>query len=221
MSAAKLVAVTDPAALIDRKAPVERIRLDDTSWVDVVRGFAPHTEGLFEQLRDSSSWTQGSSIREGRKVPDPRLGAGLSTEQAAEIPVLHRARLVLEARYRIRLRGAAMVMYRDGRDSVGFHRDDEMLYLEKTVIAGLSLGAERPVSFMSNSHEQRHDVSLGDGDLYVMGGRCQADWLHAVPKVESCGPRISVVWRWTSRLGPPSSSPSRFVPDAPRKRHWR
>ncbi|MGH1342915.1 MAG: alpha-ketoglutarate-dependent dioxygenase AlkB [Nannocystales bacterium] len=213
--------MTDPALLIDRKASRERLQLDETSWVDVVRGFAPDTEALFQHLYDTMPWTQGSSIREGRKVPDPRMGAGLSTTQLAAVPLLHRARLVLEARYRIRLRGAAMVLYRDGRDSVGFHRDDEMLYLEKTVIAGLSLGAERPVSFMSKAHDVRHDVRLGAGDLYVMGGRCQADWLHAVHKVESAGPRISVVWRWTSRLGPPSSSPSRVVPDAPRKRRWR
>ncbi len=213
--------LTDPDQLIDRKAPRDRLQLDDTSWVDVVRKFAPHTEALFEHLHDTLPWKQGSSIREGRKIPDPRMGAGMSNERLATIPILHRARLVLEARYRIRLRGAAMVLYRDGRDSVGFHRDDEMLYLDKTIIAGLCLGAERPVSFMCKSHEQRHDISLGAGDLYVMGGRCQADWLHAVHKVETSGPRISVVWRWTSRLGPPSSSPSRVVPDAPRKRRWR
>ena len=213
--------MTDPALLIDRKAPQERLQLDSTSWVDVVRKFAPDTEALFQRLRETMPWKQGSSIREGRKVPDPRLAAGLSSEQLATVPTLHRARLVLEARYRIRLAGAAMVLYRDGRDSVGFHRDDEMLYLEKTVIAGLALGAERPVSFMSKGHDERHDVMLAAGDLYVMGGRCQADWLHAVHKVESSGPRISVVWRWTSRLGPPSSSPSRVVPDAPRKRRWR
>ncbi len=213
--------MTDPAKLIDRKAPRERLQLDDASWVDVVRGFAPESDALFEQLRESMAWQQGSSIREGRRIPDPRLGAGLSNVQQAQIPTLHRARLVLEARYRVRLRGAALVLYRDGRDSVGFHRDDEMLYLERTIIAGLCLGAQRPVSLMSARHDQRHDIVLGGGDLYVMGGRCQADWLHAVPKVDSSGPRISVVWRWTARVGPPSSSPSRFVPDAPKKRRLR
>ena len=46
------------------------------------------------------------------------------------------------------------------------------------------------------------------GDLIVMGGRCQADWLHAVPKVAgSCGSRISVQWRWTSRRGRPDTDP--------------
>ena len=46
-------------------------------------------------------------------------------------------------------------------------------------------------------------------DLVVIGGRCQADWLHAVPKVTApIGPRISVQWRWTSRRGRPEEGPN-------------
>ncbi len=207
---------------VDRKAPVERIALDEGSWVDVVRGFAPDTDALFEHLRTEIAWTQNSSIREGRKIPDPRLGASLGVDAVARIPVLHFTRLVLEARYRIRLGGVGLVLYRNGRDSVGFHGDDEMRWLDNTIVAGLCFGAERPVSLKPRGRPgDQRDIMLGAGDLYVMGGRCQADWLHAVPKVEQCGPRISAIWRWTSRQGPPWSSPSHFVPDAPRKRYWR
>ena len=39
-----------------------------------------------------------------------------------------------------------------------------------------------------------------------MGGRCQADWMHAVPKVPSATERVSFTWRWTSRTGQPDSS---------------
>jgi alkylated DNA repair dioxygenase AlkB len=204
--------------LVDRKAPVNRLQLDESSWVDVVERFAPDSGRVFEYLLERARWKQGRSIREGRMVPDPRLGAGLSVEQIRKIPMLHRARLVLEARYRIRLGGVGLVLYRDGRDSVGFHSDDEMLYLERTIVASLCLGARRPIGFKSRHDGTIHDVSLGEGDLYVMGGRCQADWMHGVPKVDEAGPRIAAVWRWTSRTGPPSSSPSHFVPDAPKQR---
>jgi hypothetical protein len=51
------------------------------------------------------------------------------------------------------------------------------------------------------------DLSPAGGDLLVMGGRCQRDWLHAVPPtavpVES---RISAQWRWTSRRGEPDTT---------------
>jgi hypothetical protein len=210
--------------LIDREAPVQRIRLDETSWVDVVKGFAPDSDRLFEFLLEHARWQQGQSIREGRMIPDPRMGASLSVAQMARIPQLHRARLVVEARYRIKLGGAGLVLYRDGRDSVGFHRDDEMLYLERTIIASLCLGTPRTVGFKSVRDQSIVDVTLGRGDLYVMGGRCQADWLHGVPKIDAgpdgarIGPRIAVVWRWSARTGPPSSSPTHFVPDAPRRR---
>ena len=36
---------------------------------------------------------------------------------------------------------------------------------------------------------------MGHGDLLVMGGSCQRTWEHAVPKVASAGPRISVQYR--------------------------
>jgi len=47
------------------------------------------------------------------------------------------------------------------------------------------------------------DLAPGSGDLIVLGGRCQANWLHAVPKVPGPLPagRISAQWRWTSRTG--------------------
>ena len=35
----------------------------------------------------------------------------------------------------------------------------------------------------------------GEGDLLVMGGSCQRTWDHAVPKVSSAAPRMSVQFR--------------------------
>ena len=207
--------------LVARKAPVERIELDDHAWVDVVRDFLPDAGQLLEQLRAELPWRQESAIREGRRILDPRLVAGLGNEQTRRYPALHQTRLVLEARYRVRFHGVALTLYRDGRDWMGFHRDDEMRYLERTIVTGLCLGSPRPLSLQASGGEGRHVIDLGSGDLYVMGGRCQADWRHGIPRRDDSGPRISCVWRWTSRTGPPSSSPTHFIPDAPYKRRDR
>jgi alkylated DNA repair dioxygenase AlkB len=188
---------------IDRKAPRERIQLDATSWVDVVRGFARDTEATLERLVREVAWKQERVIRGGRKVDDPRLYGSLPREQAEADPTFRFTRLVLDARYRVRLTGPQLVFYRDGRDSMGFHRDDEMRWLDTTVIAGLAFGATRPFQLRSLRDGTVHELSIAGGDLYVMGGRCQADWLHGVPKLERCGPKISAVWRWTARLGRP------------------
>lgn len=195
--------VPGPHGPIDRKAPRERIQLDDTSWVDVVRGFARDTDATFERLVREVRWTQNRMIRGGRMVDDPRLGGSLTHAQAEADPMFRFTRLVLEARYRVRLMGPQFVYYRDGRDSMGFHRDDEMRYLDKTIIAGLALGATRSFCLRRRVAGPVTEIMMAAGDLYVMGGRCQADWFHGVPKCESCGPKISAVWRWTAKLGRP------------------
>ena len=190
---------------IDRKAPRERIELDATSWVDVVRGFASDTEATFERLVREVDWRQNRMIRGGRMVDDPRLDGMLPRKQAEADPTFRFTRLILDARYRCKLQGPALVYYRTGRDSMGLHRDDEMRWLERTIIAGLAFGATRPFVLKSVRSQEQVELSIAAGDLYVMGGRCQADWLHGVPKLEECGPKISAVWRWTSRQGRPTT----------------
>lgn len=196
---------TPTHGLVDRSAPRERIELDATSWVDVVRQFAHDSQATFERLVREVDWQQQVMIRGGRKVPDPRLDGMLPKEEADADPTFRFTRLVLDARYRCRLMGPAFVYYRDGRDSMGLHRDDELRWLDKTVIAGLAFGATRPFVLQCVRTKKRVELDVASGDLYVMGGRCQADWLHGVPKLDECGPKISAVWRWTSRSGKPTS----------------
>lgn len=189
---------------IDRRAPVERIALDDASWLDVVRGFASDTDATFAWMIDNVAWQQNTEIRGGRKVDDPRLYGGLSRAQADADPMFRFTRLILDARYRVQLSGPSLVYYRDGRDSMGFHRDDEMRWVDHTIIAGLAFGATRPFQLVARSGGPVTSIDIAAGDLYVMGGRCQADWYHGVPKIpEGCGPKISAVWRWTARTGRP------------------
>jgi alkylated DNA repair dioxygenase AlkB len=196
-----------PHGPIDRKAPRERIQLDATSWVDVVRGFARDTEATMERLLHEVEWRQERVIRGGKKVDDPRLYGMLTREQAEADPTFRFTRLILEARYRVQLSGPALVLYRHGRDSMGLHRDDVLRWLDKTIVTGLAFGATRPFVLRALRTGVTHELSIAGGDLYVMGGRCQADWLHGVPKLERCGPKISAVWRWTAREGRPVEPP--------------
>ena len=75
--------------------------------------------------------------------------------------------------------------------------------LDDTLVALLTLGATRPFRLRPHGRTggPTHDLAPASGDLLVMGGACQRDWEHAVPKVRSAGPRVSVMWRWVRRSG--------------------
>jgi len=202
---------------------VERIHLDDASWVDVVRGLVPRSQEVHDALAASITWEPGRVYRYDHWVEEPRrYGRGAGPDAH---PALAEVQRWLARRYRVRFDGLALAQYRDERDSVGFHRDRELRWLEDTVIGVLSLGATR--SFLLRPLTGRRaepddldgvlDLRPGGGDLLVMGGRCQAAWLHAVPRQRTpARSRISAQWRWTSRTGrrdpnPPYSAPRHFA----------
>ena len=59
-------------------------------------------------------------------------------------PAVAAATTWLTRRYRVQFAGAALVQYRDERDSVGFHRDRELRWLDDTLIGVATFGARRP-----------------------------------------------------------------------------
>jgi len=199
-------------------ATFERIQLDETSWVDVARGWIADPDALFRTLLEHGAWSQRKLFRYETWVPEPRLGGRWPTDPDTEAARLELF-LALRDRYQVTFDRGGLAQYRDGRDSVAFHRDREMRWLDDTVIAILSLGAQRPWHLRPRAGRDQdldepdrgatHDLEPASGDLVVIGGRCQADWLHAVPKVSApIGPRISVQWRWSSRRGRPEEGPN-------------
>jgi alkylated DNA repair dioxygenase AlkB len=203
---------------INQDAATERRQLDDDSWVDVTRGWLFDADALYELLVDSVPWRQGRVFRYERYLDEPRLGCWYSRDTPYPHPALTAAHRAIQHQYRVTFGGVGLAYYRDGRDSVAPHRDTDLRHCENTVIAVLSLGARRPWLLvprhggprLREDHVDRIDLRPGGGDLLVMGGRCQIDWLHAVPKVPTVAPagRISAQWRWTSRTGKPEAQPS-------------
>lgn len=205
---------------------IERIDLGRGSWVDVVRGFVPDAAQAYQDLLDGVSWQGSRVFRYERWIDEPRLGGWQSGPDRH--PALAETSDWIAQRYRVGFDGVALAQYRHGADSVGFHRDREMRWLEDTVIGVLTLGAQRPfllrpLGERRSAHDddmvaesgRTFDLLPAGGDLIVMGGRCQADWLHAVPKVTGgavVAPRISAQYRWTSRKGRPDIQPGFRAP---------
>ena len=87
--------------------------------------------------------------------------------------------------------------YRDGRDAMGWHSDDEPELGPRPVIASLSLGGTRRFVF-----RHRHDpakkfaLELPHGSLLVMAGDTQANWRHALPRTtRAVPPRLNLTFR--------------------------
>jgi alkylated DNA repair dioxygenase AlkB len=206
--------------LIDRHAAIERIALPPTSWVELVPGFVRDADAAFTELHESVSWQQAEVLRYDRYVPERRLGAGVRSDAS---PMLHQTDLHLRSRFRVPFTGVAAILYRNGEDFQGLHSDREMRWLDDTVIAIVVLGARRPFVLRQRAAggvpvervpagSDPNDVVLtpGEGDLLIMGGAAQREWLHGVPQASTDRPRISLTWRWTSRRGRPDTSPTYY-----------
>ena len=203
-------------------APVERVHLDDTSWVDVGRGWLAGADELYSALLSGVAWQTSRLFRYDHWVEERRLGSGWRPGQPVPHPALVDVHKALQQRYGARFGGFAMMQYRDGRDGQAFHRDTDMRWLDDTVIAILTLGAQRPwyLRPRANRHSTSmakgatHDLAPSSGDLIVMGGRCQADWEHSVPYLGATpvGVRISLQWRYARRVGRPFMGSSYSAP---------
>jgi alkylated DNA repair dioxygenase AlkB len=194
MSQRTLLGGGEPA-LSDGTA-VERVQLDERSWVDLARGWLHGADTLLDLLVETVEWHQGRRWMFDRMVDDPRLSHWYGDDDALPHAVMAEARLALASRYDVHFGGPALNYYRDGRDSVAFHRDRELRRLDDTLVAILTLGARRPFLVRPRSGGSSRNLAPAAGDLLVMGGRFQRDWEHGVPKVARAGPRVSVTWRW-------------------------
>jgi alkylated DNA repair dioxygenase AlkB len=161
-------------------------------------------DALFAELRSATPWKQ--EVSRGRPFPrltawyaDPGLTYSYSgvTHRALEwTPTLQEIRRRVEQASGTSLNSLLLNLYRDGRDSIGFHSDDEPELGINPVIASVSLGAVR--QFVLNHKKSREKLSfrLAHGSLLVMGGTCQHHWIHGVPKTaEEVGERINLTFR--------------------------
>jgi alkylated DNA repair dioxygenase AlkB len=165
----------------------------------------------FDELERTLPWVQEVYFRGGRIVPAPRLtsfhgdpgcryvysGIGYEPAPWTELLLAVRARLADVTGYA--WNSMLANLYRDGRDSVGFHADDEPELgpsREDIAIASLSLGAARRFVLKHRRSGARRSYELGHGALLMMSGRTQRDFVHAVPKTaRPVAPRINLTFR--------------------------
>jgi alkylated DNA repair dioxygenase AlkB len=139
-------------------------------------------------------------------VPIPRLTAwhgeagyvysGIAMQPAAWTPALLEIKRCAEHHAGQGFNSVLLNLYRDGRDSVSWHADNEPGLGRDPVIASLSLGATRRFQLKHRRNGLRVAIDLEHGSCLVMAGATQHHWLHQLPKTaRPVGPRVNLTFR--------------------------
>lgn len=180
-----------------------RSSLGGTSWVEYVPGWLSGSDALFDDLEERLDFRQRRAIpMYDRLVDEPRLTSWWheADSEPIPLPILDDVRYELEAEYGRHFDSIGFNLYRDHRDSVAWHADRHRHHVTDPVIAVLSVGEGRPFHMRRNEGGASLTWGLGHGDLFVMGGGCQHEWQHCVPKRRRpCGPRLSITFRHDAR----------------------
>lgn len=187
----------DPLGFDRTFSRLERIHLDETAWVDVAPGWVSGSDALFRNLADSLPWAQRTRVLYEQQRIEPRLTAGWHAGSGLPLqpPILDEMRAALSAHYGVHFDSAGFNLYRDGQDSVAWHRDKIPTRIHRPVVALVSLGEPRRFLLRPRGGGASRPFPLGHGDLLVTGGDTQRTWEHAVLKVAHAGPRISIAFR--------------------------
>ncbi|MGZ8180995.1 MAG: alpha-ketoglutarate-dependent dioxygenase AlkB family protein, partial [Methylobacter sp.] len=148
----------------------------------------PESDLLFAQLHADLAWQEEAIFIYGRWVKVPRLMcwygdtdawyrySGVNHQPLSWTPTLQAIREKVERQCQCSFNSVLANLYRDGRDSMGCHADDEKELGQNPVIASLSLGDERLFKLHHKKTKDKLDIVLGHGDLLVMAGTLQHYW---------------------------------------------
>lgn len=191
-------------------ADLQPIALDGADLALAPAWLAPGAaDELMASLRDTVPWEIHRIRLFGREHASPRLSCWIGDPQAVYRysgtvftphpwpPLLQDLREVLQAQLRESFNSVLANRYRDGRDAMGWHSDDERELGPEPVIASLSLGATRRFVLRDRLHHDRKlALELPHGSLLVMRGATQRHWQHALPRTaRPVGERINLTFR--------------------------
>lgn len=189
--------------------------LQPLSLADADVAFDPHwlaetdADRLLAGLREGIGWETHRIRLFGREHASPRLScwigdpgtayrySGSDFEPRPWPADLRPVRERLSAELGVGFNSVLANLYRDGRDCMGWHSDDEAELGAAPVIASVSLGATRRF-VLKHRHdpERRLEIALPHGSLLVMAGATQRNYRHALPRTaKPVGERINLTFR--------------------------
>jgi len=176
----------------------------------LLQGFYPSAiaDDNLQNLLHNLAWQSEQIYIYGRWLPVPRLMAwygdqgadyrysGVDHQPLPWTKELLALKKDVEAVCRQPFNSVLANLYRDGRDSMGCHADNEKELGANPLIASLSFGETRLLRFRHNRNRMTVDIELSHGDLLIMAGELQHHWRHELPKTRQAKqPRINLTFR--------------------------
>jgi alkylated DNA repair dioxygenase AlkB len=165
---------------------------------------------VLRRLIDEVPWRAENIVVWGRTYAQPRLIAWygdvgmIYTYSGIQLTPLPWTRTLLDIKKRVEavagtdFNSVLLNYYRDHRDSMGLHSDDEPELGERPILASLSLGEERTFILKHKRDKALKPVclKLASGSLLLMKGDTQRYWKHGIDKeTRPCGPRVNLTFR--------------------------
>lgn len=179
--------------------------------IEYYPNFFDHNQAddFFEKLCNGIPWQQDNITIFGKTHPQPRLTAlygnegkqysysNIVMQPNAWNPLLMFIKNEIEEICNENFTTVLLNYYRDGKDSNGWHADNERELGRNPVIASVSFGAERSFQLQHNTiKEQKLKINLQHGSLLIMKGATQHFWKHQIPKTaKPIGSRINLTFR--------------------------
>lgn len=173
--------------------------------------FLPEDEAsqLEELLIRNAPWKQRTQKMYDKTVLTPRLTAWYGDESRTYtmsgnhftvnpwLPELLSLKQKIEQSSGYKFNSVLLNLYRNGNDSVAWHRDKDSELGKRPVIASVSLGQVRNFDFRkADDHRNKYSLPLQHGSLLIMKGDLQQNWEHRIAKsVQPMKPRINLTFR--------------------------
>lgn len=196
--------------------PQELLPFDGSAMLQPRFFDAQRSVQLFESLMQQTVWEQPEMIVFGKKHAQAGLSTwyadnGVDYEYSGVVrvahpmtPLLDEVRLDLEKFTSASFNSVLVNLYRDGKDSVGWHSDNEAVNGREPTIASVSLGATRRFDLRHKATKETVRADLEDGSLLVMSGLSQHCWVHQIAKTKTeVAPRINLTFRQVERVRQP------------------
>ncbi|HLA56475.1 MAG TPA: alpha-ketoglutarate-dependent dioxygenase AlkB [Flavobacterium sp.] len=174
-------------------------------------GFFTKSEAdkYFPDLLQNTPWQQDNIKVFGKIHAQPRLTALFGDEgktlsySGITMDAHHWNKTLLEIKSKIKtvceteFNTVLLNYYRDGKDSNGWHADNEPYLGTNPVIASVTFGAERAFHLKHDTLDiPTQKITLEHGSLLLMKGKTQHFWKHQIPKTaKPIGPRINLTFR--------------------------